>query len=81
MSSAKNLSDSHSLECLEQRIVDAWLCPLKALPLEANRLIEIKLSSKEDIGVVMLQEYANHQCILNLISMLKQTSSAEQIKQ
>lgn len=81
VSSAKNLSDSHSLECLEQRIVDAWLCPFKALPLEANRLIEIKLSSKEDIGVVMLEEYANHQCILNLISMLKQTSSAEQIKQ
>ncbi len=79
VSSAKNFSDSHSLECLEQRIVDAWLCPLKALPVEANHLIE--LSSKEDIGVVVLQEYANHQCILNLISMLKQTSSAEQIKQ
>jgi len=81
VSSTKNFSDSHSLECLEQRIVDAWLCPLRDLPVEANHLIEIELSSKEDIGVVVLQEYANHQCILNLISMLKQTSSAEQIKQ
>ena len=81
MSSAKNYSDSHSLECLEQRIVDASLCPLKALPLEANHLIEIELSSKDDIGVVVLQEHANHQCILNLISMLEKTSVAEQSKQ
>jgi hypothetical protein len=80
VSSAKNFSDSHSLECLEQRIVDASLCPLRALPLEANHLIEIELSSKENIGVVVLQEYANHQCILNSISMLEQASAAEQIK-
>ena len=71
-SSAKNLSDPHSLECLQQRIVDVCLCPLTDLPIETELLKRIELNSKREIGVVVLQEHANQERILDLINMLEQ---------
>ena len=79
VSSAKNVTNPHSLECLQQRIVDAYLCPLTDLPVESQNLEKIKLSSKK-IAVVVLQEYANQERILNLVNTLEQRliSSASQ---
>ena len=67
----KNVTNPHSLECLQQRIVDAYLCPLTDLPVESQNLEKIKLSSKK-IAVVVLQEYANQERILNLVNTLEQ---------
>jgi hypothetical protein len=71
VSSAKNVTNPHSLECLQQRIVDAYLCPLTDLPVESQNLEKIKLSSNK-IAVVILQEYANQERILNLVNTLEQ---------
>ncbi|WP_115070277.1 hypothetical protein [Synechococcus sp. UW179B] len=70
VSSAKNFSNQHSLECLEQRIVDASLYPSTALPLENTYLKEIKVNSKDNISVVVLQEHSNQERISNLINSL-----------
>jgi len=70
--SANNLSDPHSLECLQQRIVDVCLCPLNDLAIETKNLKRIELNSKKEIGVVVLQEHANQERILDLINMLDQ---------
>lgn len=70
--SANNLSDPHSLECLQQRIVDLCLCPLTDLPVETKLLKRIKLNSKREIGVVLLQGHANQERILALINRLEQ---------
>ena len=70
--SANNLNDPHSLECLQQRIVDVCLYPLTDLPVENELLKRIELNSKRKIGVVLLQEHANQECILALINMLEQ---------
>ena len=71
VSSAKNVTNPHILECLQQRIVDAYLCPLTDLPVESQNLEKIKLSSKK-IAVVVLQEYSNQERILNLVNTLEQ---------
>ena len=70
VSSAKNFSNHHSLECLEQRIVDASLYPSTALPVENTYLKEIKLNSKDNISVVVLQEHANQERISDLFNSL-----------
>ena len=70
--SASNLSNPHSLQCLQQRIVDVCLCPLTDLPVETELLKSIELNSKGEIGVVILQEHANQERILDLINMLEQ---------
>ena len=70
--SANNLSDPHSLECLQQRIVDLCLFPLTDLPVETELLKRIELNSKREIGVVLLQEHANQERILALINTLEQ---------
>jgi len=70
--SANNLSDPHSLECLQQRIVDLCLFPLTDLPIETELLKRIELNSKREIGVVLLQEHANQERILALINTLEQ---------
>ena len=72
VSSAKKFSDPHSLECLQQRIVDVCLCPLNDLAIETKNLKRIELNSKKEIGVVVLQEHANQERILDLINMLDQ---------
>jgi hypothetical protein len=71
VSSAKNVTNSHSLECLQQRIVDVYLCPLTDLPKENQQLKKIELSSKK-IGVLVLQEHVNQGRILDLINTLEQ---------
>ena len=70
--SASNLSNPHSLQCLQQKIVDVCLCPLTNLLVEAELLKRIELHSKREIGVVVLQKHANQERILNLINTLKQ---------
>ena len=70
--SANYLSNPHSLKCLQQRIVDVCLCPLTDLPVETELLKRIELNSKGEIGVVVLQEHANQERILDLINMLEQ---------
>ena len=72
VSSAKNFSDTHSLGCLQQRVVDVCLCPLTDLTIETKNLRIVKLKSKKEIGVVVLQEHANQERILDLINMLAQ---------
>ena len=72
VSSTKKFSDPHSLECLQQRIVDVCLCPLNDLAIETKNLKRIELNSKKEIGVVVLQEHANQERILDLINMLDQ---------
>ena len=72
ISSANNLSNPHSLECLQQRIVDLCLFPLTDLPVETELLKRIELNSKREIGVVLLQEHANQERILALINTLEQ---------
>ena len=71
ISSAKNATNPHSLECLQQRIIDVYLCPLTDLPIENQVLKNIEIKSKK-IGVVVLQEHANQERILGLINTLKQ---------
>ena len=51
--------------------MDAYLCPLTDLPVESQNLEKIKPSSKK-IAVVVLQEYANQERILNLVNTLEQ---------
>ena len=70
--SANNLNDPHSLECLQQRIVDVCLYPLTDLPVETELLKRIELNSKRKIGVVLLQEHANQERISALINTLEQ---------
>ena len=72
VSSAKKFSDPHSLECLQQRIVDVCLCPLNDLAIETKNLKRIELNSKREISVVVLQEHTNQERILDLINMLDQ---------
>ena len=72
VSSAKNATNPHSLECLQHRIVDAYLCPLSDLPTEDQHLKNIKLNTKK-IGVVILKEHAKQERILNLVNTLEQT--------
>ena len=71
VSSAKNVTNPHSLECLQKRIVDACLCPLTDLPTENQSLKNIELKSKK-IGVIVLQEHADQERILGLINTLQQ---------
>jgi hypothetical protein len=70
--SANNLNDPHSLMCLQQRIVDVCLYPLTDLPVETELLKRIELNSKRKIGVLLLQEHANQECISALINTLEQ---------
>lgn len=80
VSSARNINDLHSLECLQQRIVDACLYPITDLPAQTQHLKKMELNVKEEIGVVVLQEHAEQERILDLINMLNQASSTEQSK-
>ena len=52
--------------------MDVCLCPLTDLPVETELLKRIELNSKGEIGVVVLQEHANQERILDLINMLEQ---------
>ena len=71
VSSARNVNNSHSLECLKQRIVDVCLYPLTDLPVETQLLKIFELRS-EKIGILVLEEHANQERILNLINTLTQ---------
>ena len=71
VSSAKNVTNPHILECLQHRIVDAYLCPLSDLPTEDQHLKNIKLNTKK-IGIVILKEHAKQERILNLVNTLEQ---------
>ena len=71
VSSAKNVTNPHSLECLQQRIVDVCLYPLADIPEENQYLKHIELKLKK-IGIIVLQEYANQERILGLINTLQQ---------
>ncbi len=71
VSSAKKGTNPHSLECLQQRIVDVCLYPLTDIPDENQCLKRIKLNSKK-MGVVILQEHANQERILDLIDTIEQ---------
>ena len=71
VSSAKNGTTSHSLECLQQRIVDVCLYPFADIPEESQCLKRININSRK-MGVVILQEHANQERILDLINMLEQ---------
>ena len=71
VSSAKNGTTSHSLECLQQRIVDVCLYPFADIPEESQCLKRIIINSRK-MGVVILQEHANQERILALINMLEQ---------
>ena len=71
VSSAKSASNSHRLECLQQRIVDACLYPLADFPIKNQHLKKIELKSKM-IGVLILKEHANQKLILDLINKIEQ---------
>ncbi len=71
ISSAKNGTNIHSLQCLQQRIVDVCLYPLADIPEESQYLKHIELKLKK-IGIIVLQEYANQERILGLINTLQQ---------
>ena len=71
ISSAESASNSHKLECLQQRIVDACLYPLADFPIKNQHLKKIELKSKM-IGVLILKEHANQKLILDLINKIEQ---------
>ena len=52
--------------------MDVCLCPLTDLPVETELLKRIELNSKGEFGIIVLQEHANQERILDLINMLEQ---------
>ena len=70
--SANKLSDPHSIQCLRQHIVDAYLCPLAELPVESQDLATIPLNMVIEAGLVVLQKNAFQERILDLRDKLKQ---------
>ena len=70
--SANKLIDTHSIQCLRQHIVDAYLCPLTDLPIESQDLATIPLNITTEVGLVVLQKNAYQERILDLRDKLKQ---------
>ena len=67
-----NLSDPHGIQCLRQHIVDACLCQLNDIPAEAEDITFIPLNTNSDVSLVVLQQHANQERILDLASTLQQ---------
>ncbi len=67
-----NLSDPHGIQCLRQHIVDVCLYHLNDLPAEAEDITFIPLNTNSDVGLVVLQQHANQERILDLANTLQQ---------
>ena len=70
--SSNNLSVPHGIQFLKQSIIDVLLCSLIDLPAESQDLSIIPLNITTEVGLIVLQKYANQERILNLINELKQ---------
>jgi hypothetical protein len=70
--STSDLSDPHGIQCLRQHIIDACLCPLADLPAESQGLTIFPRNIDIEVCLVVLQQNANQERILDLINLLEQ---------
>ena len=69
--SSNNISNPHhGIKCLKQRIIDACLYPLTDPLPESQDLAIIPTKISEEAGVVIFNQYANEERIIELITAL-----------